>query len=299
MKHLKINFIFLAAVAIGLSACLKEGVMTTDPDLSPSVVEFANTGNNQAASTSKYPGFYIDLGTLTSGSSTTFNLNVNYSGAETAPQDITVNLALDPSLLATFNTENGTHYEAPPASIVNFPTSVVIKKGERMANAKVTITNNASYDFSKSYALPLTISSVSNGKISANFGKAVYAFGLRNTWDGHYSLKGYTLRAGDAVKTGNFVYPPGMDLVTAGSNAVQFATLQVWTDLTGVGIGNPVFVINPDNSVTISSSGGAINAPGYNSRYDPATKTFYVSFTWGAGPAARLATDTLTFLGPR
>ena len=44
--------------------------------------------------------------------------------------------------------------------------------------------------------------STSNTKVSSNFGKAVFAFGLRNAWDGHYSLKGYTLRAGDPVKTG-------------------------------------------------------------------------------------------------
>jgi len=299
MKQSKIIVLVLSTFTIGLTACLKERDMNTDPDKTPYVVEFANTGNNTAAAASKYPGFFIDLGTLQSGASTSFNVNVNYAGAGNAPEDVTVNLGLDPALLATYNTDNGTAYETPPSSIINVPSSVVIKKGEKMAQAKISITNNASFDFSKSYGIPLKINSVSKGTISNNFGKAVYSFGVRNIYDGHYSMHAYTLRAGDPAKTGSFVDPAGMDLVTAGKNIVQFGTLQVWTDLTGVGIGNPVFTVNADNSVTASSSGGAMNAPGYNSRYDPTTKTFYVSFTWGAGPASRLAIDTLKYLGPR
>jgi len=57
--------------------------------------------------------------------------------------------------------------------------------------------------------------------------------------------------------------------------------------------------IDGSNNVTITSAGGAYNNPGYTSVYDPGTKTFFISFTWGAGPSSRLSTDTLSYLGPR
>jgi hypothetical protein len=37
------------------------------------------------------------------------------------------------------------------------------------------------------------------------------------------------------------------------------------------------------------------NTPGYDNRYDPATKTFYISFKWNASPTGRSTTDTLTY----
>ncbi len=42
-----------------------------------------------------------------------------------------------------------------------------------------------------------------------------------------------------------------------------------------------------------------VNEPTYNNHYDPATKTFYISFLWGTFPNNRAATDTLTFNRPR
>ena len=41
------------------------------------------------------------------------------------------------------------------------------------------------------------------------------------------------------------------------------------------------------------------DAPSYTNRYDPATKTIYAAFTWGAGSASRLALDTLKYLRPQ
>jgi hypothetical protein len=122
---------------------------------------------------------------------------------------------------------------------------------------------------------------------------------LRNQWDGIYSLHGESFRAGDPVKTGPFT-PTQMALITENISSVVFERLQVWADDTEVGIGNPVLSINEStNELTVSSSGGAINTPGYPSRYDPASGTFYISFTWGSGPTERMATDTLVFLGER
>ncbi|MDF2192249.1 DUF1735 domain-containing protein [Paraflavitalea sp. CAU 1676] len=299
MKHLTIKTLLFSSLAFSLTGCLKEATMNVDPETAQSTIALANTGNNLAVAKSQFPGFYSDLGTLKPGESSTFNVNVSYSGAQDAPEDITVNLGLDNDLMAYYNTTNGAHYEAPPTTLYSMPTSAVIKKGTRMVQVPVKVTYTPTFDFSKSYGLPIKITSASKGNISVNWGKAVYSFGLRNIYDGHYSLRLYSLRAGDPAKTGTRNRAEGMDLVTVGGNKVQFGELQVWADNTGVGIGNPILTVNGDNSVDVSSDGGAINAPGYNCRYVPAEKAFYVSFTWGAGPSARLATDTLVYVRPR
>src|SRR5690349_20987413 len=101
MKKVQINILLFAALLAGLSACLKKDAMNIDPDSAiKNVVEFANTGDNVASASSKYPRFYADLGTVTSGQVSAIKLNVSYSGIETASQDITVNLALDTAALS-------------------------------------------------------------------------------------------------------------------------------------------------------------------------------------------------------
>lgn len=65
----------------------------------------------------------------------------------------------------------------------------------------------------------------------------------------------------------------------------------------------PVFTVNADNSVTVTNlpDGGmapSVSDPGYKNRYDPATKTFYISYSYNAA-APRIIYDTCTFLQPR
>ncbi len=293
---LTIKTICAAGFILSLSSCLKEDPYF-DPAQSNNVIEFANTGdlNNETL-----PRFYSDLGTLAAGSSTTINININTAGPNMAGSDITVGLELDQAALDNYNSVEGASYVIPPASVFSFPSSVVIKKGTNRIQAQATITNSADFSFDDAYALPIKIASVSDGTpVSANFGTALYSFGVRNAYDGHYSIKGYTLRAGDNVLSGNFTGKT-MDLETTGKSSVAFGAAQFWGNGSAVGIPNPQLTINADNSVTVfNADGGAKNNPAYNSRYEPETKTFYISFSWGAGPASRLATDTLTYIGER
>jgi hypothetical protein len=100
--------------------------------------------------------------------------------------------------------------------------------------------------------------------------------------------------------TGNFT---GLEntLITLDANSVTFK--QVWANNTGVGgIDGLKLSVDPaTNNVTCSSTANAtlVNEPTYNNHYDPATKTFYISFLWGTFPNNRAATDTLTFNRPR
>jgi len=190
MKQVQINILLFSALLVGVSSCLKKDAMNIDADSgTKNVVEFANTGDNVAAATSFYPRFATDMGVVALGGSYKFNLNVSYSGADNvAPQDITVTLALDTAELRQFNTENGTAYAVPPASVMNFPASLVISKGSHMAQGVITVNVNTDYNFGVNYAIPIKIAQASYGTVSANFGKAVYSFTARNKYDGIYSM---------------------------------------------------------------------------------------------------------------
>src|SRR5438067_495218 len=117
MKQLIIKAILFSALSAGLTACLKKDAMYIDSSKSSSVVEFANTGDDLSGATSVYPGFYTDLGTLNSGASAKFNLNLDYAGADAPSEDITINIGIDTAALSAYNTQNGTSYVVPPADV--------------------------------------------------------------------------------------------------------------------------------------------------------------------------------------
>lgn len=226
-----------------------------------------------------------------------------------ATEDVNVTLVLNPAVIGNYNGLNGTAHDVAPASLYTIlnpadPAGgyiVTIPKGSNVGYLRVKIkpANFLGFD----YALGVQISKVTPGYlIASNLSTGIAAIGIKNEWDGIYSYKGYSLRAGDATLTGNFTGKE-VALVTSGANSVAFGSLPLWGDgNSGIAIGNPNLSISKTTTpypVTITSPGGASNLPGYTSRYDPATKTFYIGFTWGAGPASRASTDTLTYLRPR
>ncbi|MGN6402835.1 MAG: DUF1735 domain-containing protein [Flavisolibacter sp.] len=221
MKQSKIYLFFLSAFLISQTSCLKERDMNIDASKgTANVIEFENTGDNVAGSTSKYPRFTSDLGSVGSGETVKFNVNVSYSGAEAAPEDITVTLGVDPDLLAQYNSENGTNYVVPPSDIYSLPTSVVIKKGQHQATVEVGITNNNSFDFNVNYGLPLKIVSATTGTISNNFGKAVYSFSARNSYDGLYLMEATAPMVDVTSPSLTGWYPIEMQLITYTGNSV-------------------------------------------------------------------------------
>jgi hypothetical protein len=252
---------------VGFTSCLKEHNGNHNEDTAGNIVEFANTGDNVSSATSKYPRFAIDLGKMEEGDQVKFNLNVAYSGAESAPQDITVNLAMDQATLDLFNTQNGTDYEVPGDGIVEFPTTVVIKKGTRKTTTEITVTRTANFDFGVNYALPLKITSATTGIISGNFGNAVYSFGARNQYDGVYQMEELSpmVDVTSASLTGR--YPLEMELITFTGNSVYLSNpdkevytvgpyhpILSGTNASAYGSFSPIFYFDEEGNVTSVSN---------------------------------------------
>jgi len=149
------------------------------------------------------------------------------------------------------------------------------------------------------------VSIMADGRMVDN--SALTKIDVSNRWAASYLMSGYALREGDPVLTGYFSDLP-WKLATNSAKSVIFTKIQVWGD--GVsqvgGIGPWVLTMDdsagPDSpmpvTVTDAVNAAVKNNPEYNSRYEPSTKTFYISVFWGGGPTNRAAVDTLVYSGP-
>jgi hypothetical protein len=273
MKYL-FNIVLATVAVLALNSCLKKRETTLDGDGPRNVVEFKNTGSNSAAGTSFYPLYSQDLGSMQAGQSKSFNINVSYSGEDVAPSDITVELEVDQTALDRFNTENGTDYVTPPSSVCSYPTSLVIKKGQRVSTDSAKITLSADFDFDAAYALPLRIKSVSpSHTISANFGAAVYAFTLRNQYDGHYTVTGTMVDFASPGLQGR--YPMDVYLITTGSNSVVMQDNAIGSPSHSIDNGGglsyygsfaPKLIFDPSGNGTIISVVNYFGQPAGNGR---------------------------------
>lgn len=325
---LKIIGPFFLFFGIGLSSCLKDTSLTLDLNQTNNVTEFANTGSVVTSpSGSAAPRYAIDLGSLKVGDTASFNVNVDYAGHDMAPQDITVTVDIDESLLNVYNTEHAADaadYTAPPSALftTSFPLTITIPKGQQLGQAKVNVKLSADYDFNASYALPLKITSTSVGLISGNFGSALYSLNVRNIYDGEFTVTGTFVDLTNAAFTAT--YPKTIDLVTAGatSNAYWDPNLNGGTfgyafNAAGSGsyYGNftPVFTFDAEGNITSvvnyygqpSSNGrsGELDPSGVNKmtfNADGTPKEMNVSyFMIQAGSIRCKFTEKFVYQGPR
>ena len=309
-SYMKPALFLLLASSLSVTSCLK------DKDFDDGAIQSLRSRGDQRvvemSLTATSNVNYLNIALDATPRDTTFNLiPVTLASASPAPEDIKVTVVPNTALIADYNAKNGTAHDVAPANLytIDNPAAtgggyiVTIPKGSNTGFLRIKLRPDTYLGFD--YALGFQISKIepSSYLISSNLGNGVVAIGIKNQWDGIYSIKGYALRAGDPALTGWFT-DREMPLVTSGATSVTFGTLALWGDGNSlISIGNPKLDINtavgPPHPVTITSPGGGMNAPGYNSRYVPSEKTFYISFTWGAGPAARLAIDTLTYDRPR
>lgn len=226
---------------------------------------------------------------------------VNIATDALPTSDITVNIKIDADALTAYNTANSTSLVLCPNVTI---APVVIKAGTRNGYAYITLTGADQLDLKTAYAVPLTISSATgNVTVASNMKTTIIQVPVANKWEGSYSLSYYALRAGDNVLSGN-IRNLAWKLSTNGAKSVIYFKTHLWGDgKSGIGGIGP-WTITIDDSVTpnkISISDAANSAvvlnPAYPNRYDPETKTFYLSAYWGTGPTNRAATDTLVYTG--
>lgn len=113
---------------------------------------------------------------IMSDTENTIVYGASYGGPGVLEEDVTVNFKAAPELVAGFNQANETNYEVMPASSYMLEgASAVIKKGERSTTPlHIKVKTRGFLQQFKPYLLPVSIASVSGGKVVNERLKTVY-----------------------------------------------------------------------------------------------------------------------------
>ena len=249
-------------VAICFSSCLKEkGLM--DPSKTHNVVELAATGTLASTVTSPIAMYTNAFDVVPE---VDFGLIISYSGADMAPQDITVQLVVDTTMIKAYNDVNPTatpKISVLPAANYTLPSmTVVIPKGQQQVIAHVKLKTTL-FDFSKSYGLAIKIQSASTGIISGNFGQVIYKTVPKNKYEAKYTHT-YTTTLGNGTNN--------VTMTTTGANSLTFGLIGVYSNVVNITI-DPV-----TNKVTVDVPSLAPTTTDPNSNYNPTTKTFHLLY---------------------
>jgi len=195
--------------------------------------------------------------------------------------------------------------------------TVTFQPGERTKYLKLDIRTLDITSLGR-VGLGFQIAEAGNAQISASKNQVAVEISAKNNWDGVYGIRYRLFHPTNAGITGigsisEWEFP------SSGPTSIDWDFATVFLDFPSGGLtyfgdasGPSLQVrmtVNPDNSVSITNIGSRAAAlgfpplvvpPGVINRYDPATKTFYVAYTWTpAGSGTREKYDTLTYIRPR
>ncbi len=300
---------FLPILVAMMASCSKEPVTG---------VKDGSYNGAKLVSFNNYAG-YIKYNAIIENKLDTVSFQIKLGNTtSTAESPIRVTLVRDNAVVSEYNSLNGTSLVSIPVNNIYLLDDVVtFQAGQRIANFKVVFNPTR---LGGGTVLGVTIAKVEGDGATVindiNQNRVVIEIGALNAYDGLYSLKGAFV--GHPTYAGPFNAGATIELRTSGITSIdQFCTLfneycQPFsitpgdpTDLNRFGALAVTYTVNPNNSVTISSGPGNTTAleysvAGYTNRYDPASKTFFVSYGYrNAAGALRQFIDTLTYVRPR
>ena len=324
MKKIKFITLLLSAVLIAGVGCVKDkgfedhqyGI--NDPDASPAGVGFLNgVGILNAVG--------LDVSTNSQGISTPLTISLLTPNVPTT--DVHVTLAFDSMVVTSYDTANHLQIVNLDPSLFHLQsTQVTIPAGSRTAVVQVNIDSTTTLDPNIKYGIGLRIANIDGGYIIAsNQDEIVLQINVKNQYDGVYELHGQFYHPTAAPTYPTFTFT--VEMWTTGANSVEMYSpdyadfLHPWsatTDgaITAFGSQSPEYTIDPvtnevtvqnvfPGAVTFYTMGMGYDNAGYDSHWDPATKTIYANFGYNQpggvfDPATTRAwIDTLIYIGPR
>jgi hypothetical protein len=313
MKNITSKLLLFATVVLVGTGCLKDKGFENheyginDPDSSPAGVGFplaSNARNPFGADVATNIQIRFESDPAPAG------VAVTYNAANAPANDVKVNLAVDNTIITSYNTANNANILTLAAAGFTVPTSVVIPAGKRIAYVPIVLTNTATLDPTKEYGIGIKITSVEGGaQIMRNRQNLLVTINIKNKYDGVYNLRGYHNRPGlDAP------YNTTVHMVTSGPRSVSMFwpspgpniyahPLQAATTYYGSFTTNFTFDANDklvswDWSPYTTTLPVAVS-PTSNSRYDPVAKIIYFHGWYNNNPGARAFFDTLRYLRAR
>jgi hypothetical protein len=309
MKIYKIKPAILAfLLAASFTGCLKDDDFDSGAIQSvhthgtpPSVIEIKLTAGNNS-------NFLIASFDNSPNDTTVELVPVNLATHDPAPQDLHVTVVTKPSLVADYDTANGTDYADPSAFFsVEDGGIVTIPKGSHTGYLKIKFIPAKFLGGSWAIGFEITKIQEAGYEISGNLSTGIVAIVIKNAYEGSYASTGFLYHPSSPRALSETKYLPTIDVntvsVTLGDLGASgyIAWLQV----------DPV-----TNKVTISAAPGAASAPytqfddglpttnpGYtpqwsgssktNNTYDPATHTFYLRYGYLGSTGWRVTEEIL------
>ncbi len=232
MKYFKLSNPILLCFAVimffGISSCKKVKVFEPLGDDGPKYIGIMTYGGPEGFGASSLS---FDM----SQANSSFEARMVYTGAGVFSEDVTLTLGNDAAALAKFNASQpsgGIIYDAFTAAQYSLPsTTVVLKKGQSMSEPFTVIFHPNQLDPSKSYMLPLAITSIAGAP--ADVAKApgtsvAYLHVIGNYLAGNYTWRYRRWQSGDTTTA------PLQDLLSTTSlspiSASQLMTRETYTE---------------------------------------------------------------------
>jgi Domain of unknown function (DUF1735)/Domain of unknown function (DUF4361) len=266
-----ISFLLLAGM-IFISSC-KEDFIHGDiiPNTDRVIVEFTNAESNNNSVSMEYSSDWvtIDLTELQ------FNTRSKVNNA------VRVKFVTSPTVVADYNSANGTNYVSPPGGSYSFESNeITLSPAERNKSIRLRIKPSAITG--GSYALGLAIAETSEGEISQTANNIFIILQVKNAYEGNYKASGQRiLYNGSTVSSGvASIFPINRVkyAYTIDNNTIEIEV----ADLAGAYM---YLQIDPSNNhvTVLPSSTSPTFFPMNNNGtcvYDPFTRTFSLNYLY-------------------
>jgi hypothetical protein len=235
----------------------------------------------------------------------------------------TVTVAVDTSIVGSYNADNGTEYDYLPASIYTLPTSVAIPANSKEGDLKLSVDITKFLNFGTEFALGLTITKVTGGAgaILTDHSKLFVVIQVKNPYDADYSVTGYLFHptASRAIKLTKHLTTAGAitsygDVGDLGASGYQFQfdvtsanQLTNWVSGGATPAPPKAGFMALDNGggldFTAAANGVAPTNPGtapytvttYNNTYDPSSSTFWMHYGYYSAGNPLSGTGEVTY----
>ena len=244
-------------------------------------------------------------------------------------KDVTITISNNQALLDAYNADNNTNFELLPDGSYTLPANsgvtgsgntwtLTMPAGEFNRGISVTIDKSL-LDLTKSYAFALEVTQTTVGEPSAGTGYGIVNVLIKNQYDGEYTLNGAFYHP--TQSPGYDAFSTTVELHTTGPNSVKIYVPEFGGyygpglfagTLNAFGAQEPEYTVNTTTNKVTAQNGyvGAVTfytmAPGYDSRWEPGTKTMYVKYGYNYLPGPvfdpannREWTYELVYQGPR
>lgn len=299
-KYYRIFSFAILIAATGFSSCTKENSVF-DSNNQGGILELADLPSRTSATS-----YAITTKSLDAAAEISLPITINYTGVAGAPQDITVTMGINASALTAYNTAQGTSFVPLDDNLYTVSSNTItIPKGSKTGTFILKV-KTASFVFTKSYALGISIVSANAGTVSGNYGTGIFRIVAKNAYEANYTVTGWLFHptAGRAISATYALSTAGAATSSApvgdlGGSGYTFnfdvsgttLTNYVATGVTPTGLNSGFFTADqPGVVASWGNSSGSTDKPGttpwlhstYNNTYDAASKTFYMHYGYVA-----------------